>query len=147
MNKCDATTTLKKHGIQHTEQRRLILGEIFSSGTPFTAFSLKEIPALQDIDEATIFRTLSLLSEKEIIRTVGDSERGQVFERNCVHNPMHSHFHCRTCGRWSCLAPFSEKETTPLHSMVPQGVRVEKVSVVFTGVCSLCREYGKETTP
>ena len=138
MDRCDALTTLRKHKISVTEQRRRILAEIHSLDGTFTAASLKESGSLEGIDEATIFRTVALFLERGVIRSVGDSERGQVFEKNCEHNPAHSHFRCTVCGTWSCLPPFSEKEKRVLFTLLPEAYAAKSVSVVFQGVCPRC---------
>ncbi len=138
MDRCDALTTLRRHRISVTEQRRRILAEIHSLEGTFTAASLKESGSLEGIDEATIFRTVALFLERGVIRSVGDSERGQVFEKNCEHNPAHGHFRCTVCGTWSCLPPFSAKEKRGLLSLLPDAYAAESVSVVFQGVCPRC---------
>jgi Fe2+ or Zn2+ uptake regulation protein len=138
MDKCDAVTTLRRHGIPVTGQRKKILAEIHSLDGIFTAASLKESVPLDGIDEATIFRTLSLFLEQRIIRSVGTSERGQLFEKNCEHNPSHGHFRCTVCGTWLCLPPFSGEERKELFALLPKKIVAESVSLVFQGVCPLC---------
>jgi Fe2+ or Zn2+ uptake regulation protein len=138
MDRCDAVTTLRRHKISVTEQRRRILSEIHSLDGTFTAASLKESDSLDGIDEATVFRTLALFLERGIIRSVGDSERGQVFEKNCKHNPAHGHFRCTVCGTWTCLPPFSEEEKGMFFTLLTDEYAAESVSVVFQGVCPSC---------
>ncbi|GEM_PF-411531 len=145
MDRCDVLTTLRKHRISSTEQRRRILAEIHSLDGTFTVASLKESGSLERIDEATIFRTVALFLERGVVRSVGDSERGQVFEKNCEHNPAHGHFRCTVCGTWSCLPPFSGEESGLLFTMLPDEYAAETVSVVFQGVCPRCFG-GRETS-
>ncbi len=138
MDRCDAVTTLRRNKISVTEQRRRILAEIHSLDEIFTAASLKESGSLDGIDEATVFRTLALFLERGIIRSIGDSERGQIFEKNCEHNPAHGHFRCNLCGTWYCLPAFSGEEKGVFFSMLPDEYAAESVSVVFQGKCPSC---------
>ncbi len=144
MDRCDVLTTLRKHRISSTEQRRRILAEIHSEEGLFTVASLKDSSSLHGIDEATIFRTVALFLERGVIRSVGESERGQLFEKNCEHNPAHGHFRCVVCGRWRCLPPFSGEESGLLFTILPDEYAAETVSVVFQGVCPRC--YGEGET-
>src|SRR5215212_2129942 len=90
---------LKSHGIRVTPQRAIILEAIESLSGHFTAEDVfavvQEVSTYINI--ATVYRTLELLRELEMI-TDSDMGTSAVHYALRTHGPHH-HAICRTCGR------------------------------------------------
>jgi Fur family ferric uptake transcriptional regulator len=90
---------LKSHGIRVTPQRAIILDAIEGVSGHFTAEDV--YAAVQKvsgyINIATVYRTLELLKELEMI-TDSDMGASAVHYALRTHGPHH-HAICRTCGR------------------------------------------------
>ncbi|MBI5139756.1 transcriptional repressor [Candidatus Nomurabacteria bacterium] len=89
---------LKEKGYKVTHARLAIL-EIFSkSKSPLTAEGvhkeLKRTEKNRDINEATVYRTLSLLEEGKILTKVDFRKESAFFELNQKH---HHHITCLKC--------------------------------------------------
>lgn len=89
---------LKSHGIRVTPQRAIILDSIESFSGHFTAddvyASVQKISSYINI--ATIYRTLELLTELDIV-TEADMGGSATHYALRTHGPHH-HAICRTCG-------------------------------------------------
>lgn len=90
---------LKSHGIRVTPQRAIILDAMEDMAGHFTAedvyAAVQKVSAYINI--ATVYRTLDLLKELEII-TDADMGGGAMHYALRTHGPHH-HAICRTCGR------------------------------------------------
>ncbi len=90
---------LKSHGIRVTPQRAIILDAIESISGHFTAedvyAAVQTVSAYINI--ATVYRTLELLRELEMI-TDSDMGTSAIHYALRTHGPHH-HAICRTCGR------------------------------------------------
>jgi Fur family transcriptional regulator, ferric uptake regulator len=90
---------LKSHGIRVTPQRAIILDAIEKMPEHFTAeeiyAAVQKVSAYINI--ATVYRTLELLKELEMI-TDSDMGTSAVHYALRTHGPHH-HAICRTCGR------------------------------------------------
>jgi Fur family ferric uptake transcriptional regulator len=90
---------LKSHGIRVTPQRAIILAAIESMSGHFTAEDVygvvQKVSAYINI--ATVYRTLELLKELEMI-TTSDMGTSAIHYALRTHGPHH-HAICRTCGR------------------------------------------------
>jgi Fur family transcriptional regulator, ferric uptake regulator len=90
---------LKSHGIRVTPQRAIILEAIENMSEHFTAeeiyAAVQKVSAYINI--ATVYRTLELLKELEMI-TDSDMGTSAIHYALRTHGPHH-HAICRTCGR------------------------------------------------
>jgi Fur family ferric uptake transcriptional regulator len=90
---------LKLHGIRVTPQRAIILEAIEAITGHFTAediyAAVQKVSAYINI--ATVYRTLELLKELEMI-TTSDMGTSAIHYALRTHGPHH-HAICRTCGR------------------------------------------------
>lgn len=90
---------LKSHGIRVTPQRAIILDAVENMPGHFTAediyAAVQQVSAYINI--ATVYRTLELLKELEMI-TDSDMGASAVHYALRTHGPHH-HAICRTCGR------------------------------------------------
>jgi len=139
MDNCSSNVLLKSKQIKITAQRVEILDEIINTNHPFSVNELhsKLKPDL-NIDLATVYRFINLLTKSEIIREVVNSDGFQYFELACVHHPLHPHFICENCKNISCLKNLNSLDAVNLGSYTGNNL-VRKISLNFTGICSKCQ--------
>ena len=91
-----------------------------------------------DIGLATVYRTLDLLSELEVLRKIefGDGRTRYELREQAHH---HHHLICTACGK---VEEFGEDLLEALEEQVGRqtGFRVTDHQVKFYGLCSACQE-------
>lgn len=139
--KLDLEAKLAAHDIRPTAVRTLVLEAL---GTDDRAYSLNELEAkLGTVDKSTIFRTLTLLWEHNMVHRVEDSH-GQTRYAPCIEgchchdhhegiHDLHPHFECEHCGRVWCL----RSENIPSVKL-PEGFYLHTAALVLRGICSQC---------
>lgn len=90
---------LKKKGLKLTKERKAILNVVFlwhkhfDAESVFKYFKNKNMP----ISLATVYRTLPLLEEAQLIKKAVSSTSKDSYEHTFGH-PEHLHFICKKCG-------------------------------------------------
>lgn len=139
MNYCDAKSLLTEKKLKHTKNRISVLNFILRSKTPVSAIQLQN--NIEEIDKATIYRTLNILRDNEIIRELPAESGAAHYEKACVHNPVHPHFQCTDCGRLSCLTPLSFDDSVRISKMA-EGNKISSVNIIIKGTCEDCTADG-----
>ena len=126
--------TLLHHGIRPTAVRILVYRAIRHRSE---AFSLADTENwLPDMDRSSIFRTLRLFAEHQILHEIDD---GSGTAKYCVcrcedrHHLNHLHFACTRCFHTYCL----EDHTIPLVTL-PDGFLPQEVEYIVKGICPKC---------
>jgi len=127
---------LKNNKIRITQQRLLLLDTLVRSKHPFSAsdFNLEQISG---INLVTVYRFLSLLAEKKIIRSVGDFNGKEYFEYS-LNQASHPHFYCTKCHMLCCLNYLSADDYVSLCKYAPN-TETEEIKIIIGGVCEKCR--------
>jgi Fur family ferric uptake transcriptional regulator len=127
---------LDNAGIRLTAVRLLIWRKVRHELTD--AFSLADLESLlPTVDRSTLFRTLTLLTEKHLLHEIDDGTGSQKY---CVchlddtrHCCGHVHLTCRKCHRTFCL------QNVHIPSVpLPAGFQQEEAEYVVKGICPLC---------
>lgn len=139
MESCDKVFEMAK--IRNTAVRQLVWKAVSEFDY---AFSLADLEAkLCTVDKSSLFRTLTLFKEKELLHEVDDGS-GSVKYCVCdccegnhdhIHHQHHVHITCVVCKKTFCL----KKLTVPLVN-IPKDFEVEEINYVVKGVCSKCRK-------
>jgi Fe2+ or Zn2+ uptake regulation protein len=137
MDKCNANNILKKNKLKSTRQRILLLEAIINSEKVFSANSLHE-RIKNRMDLVTIYRILSILLEKKIIREIVSNETTKFYELSCEHNPVHPHFICDKCKNIICLGEIDRKEIANLEKYSEDNL-IKTIIIQFTGTCNKCK--------
>lgn len=92
---------LKKNGLKYTKQREILLKTLYNHHTHYTPESLylcikEEYPEL-NLGIATVYRTLNLLEEANIVTSLSFGSQGKKFE--LANKPHHDHMICKGCGK------------------------------------------------
>lgn len=141
MERCEALPILKKHHIRATSKRVALLTEIFEREAPFSVANLHA--SVKDglaVDLVTVYRFLNLLLEKGVVRSFVGPGNEQLFEKACIHNPLHPHFVCRRCGKLACMKDLPFDDSVWRESLEGRGFRPEGVTLVVRGLCPRCLE-------
>ena len=105
------------------------------------AFSLSDMEdRLLYIDKSTIFRTITLFLEHDMLHEIDD---GSGSRKYCLctcadaeHHVDHVHLTCNICHRTFCL----KNQQVPMVN-VPEGFRVQHVDYVVKGICAECAKH------
>jgi Fur family ferric uptake transcriptional regulator len=136
---------LKQEGQKLTQQRELILNRVMEIDEHFSAEELFELLRNDNsgISKATVYRTLSLLVDADLLDAL-DFERGHMlYERHAGGEHHHDHLICITCKR---IFEFHNDEIERLQVEVAKRYDFEMVSHTHQiyGVCGRCRRQGAE---
>lgn len=131
------TGTLRRHGYRITPPR-LRVWQVLESGGHLTAEEIAQRianAAGPDVNLASVYRSLALLEELELVRSSRLGEGSTTWER--AHPDEHFHLVCRQCGNVSHhRGTLVDKVATHLrtdHSFEP-----EHIELVVTGRCADC---------
>ena len=135
---------LKGRGKRITQQRRLIVEQVFSHHDHFDADELmghlQDLIAERKVSRPTVYRTLAELTEAGLIRKMTLGGRA-VYEHEYGY-PRHDHLHCEVCNR---LIEFHSEEIERLREAVAREHEFEVFGhrLFVTGICRECRARQK----
>ena len=94
-------TFLVAKGLRRTKQRDVIIEAAFGTKEHFNADELHEMTRRIDrsISRATVYRTLSLLVECNLLREVDLGRDQTYYDPNFLDKPEHNHLICQDCDR------------------------------------------------
>ena len=125
--------TEKKLGQRKTKQREVILELINHAPGPISVNEIQDALSQQDISVgiATIYRTINLLVEKNLIHCVRLNDAVQRYE--AANIPHHHHFHCEKCDKVYDL------KGCFLHDIeLAEGHKITAHEITFRGLCKNC---------
>lgn len=92
---------LKQGGLKYTKQREILLKTLYNSDMHYTPESLymeiKKIDPNLNIGIATVYRTLNLLEEAQMVTSISFGSAGKKYE--LANKPHHDHMICKNCGK------------------------------------------------
>lgn len=135
----------QKAGIKYTQQRMMVYQEVFNSPNHPDAEAIFNSvrKKLSNISLDTVYRTLWLLKDMDLIRTLGPSRERTRFDANLSR---HHHFICTQCNT---IVDFRSKrldEIKIIHAVKSLG-KPSGLQINIQGVCSNCEPLshpGKE---
>lgn len=89
---------LRGKDLKVTRQREVLVRRIFEREEHFSAETLEEYVKGDGISKATIYRTLQLLTECELIAEVALEDDRRYYEHTYGHDP-HDHIVCSDCKK------------------------------------------------
>lgn len=91
---------LKENGLKFTKQREILVKTLYNGTEHFTPEKLyllvKEKHPELNLGIATVYRTLNLLEEADMVTTITFGSQGKKFE--LATKPHHDHMICKHCG-------------------------------------------------
>ena len=134
---------LRERGLKLTQQRLQILERAVAVDEHFNAEELFELLRNdnQRISKATVYRTLALLVEAELLDT-HDFERGHTLYERAAHGTAHhDHLICLGCDR---VFEFHSEEIEALQEVVAKRFDFRMLSHTHQiyGICGRCQRQG-----
>jgi len=137
----DFKELLKKNSLKFTIQREVILETLYSSDEHLTPEALhhliqKKYPELKT-GIATIYRTLSLLEESNVVTSLSFGAQGKKYELGAKEH--HDHLICTECGE---ITEFVDEEIEKRQHIITQklGFKMKDHSMQIYGTCKKCQE-------
>lgn len=135
-NETDDAQLLQQHDVRPTAVRLLIWRTIKQFDFVFALVDLEN--ALPTIDKSTLFRTLTLFCDQQLLHQIPDNSGMHKYcvcsaHNNCHSNCNHVHLKCKICGKTFCL----KNEPIPIVN-VPEGFKIEHITYIIEGICPHC---------
>ena len=130
---------LKTNGLKFTRQREVILKTLYEKDEHFTPedlyiFLKSSFPEL-NIGIATVYRTLNLLEESNMVTSLSFGVAGKKFE--LANKPHHDHMICKRCG---LIIEFQNEKIEQLQLEIAKANRfyVSSHLMQLQGFCEAC---------
>lgn len=137
----DFKQLLKKNNLKFTIQREVILETLYNADEHLTPESLhnliqKKFPDLKT-GIATVYRTLSLLEDSEMVTSLSFGAQGKKYELGAKHH--HDHFICTSCGS---ITEFVDEQIEERQHKIAQelGFDMKDHSMQIYGICKNCQK-------
>ena len=131
---------LQSRGKRMTQQRRLIVEQVFSHHDHFDADELidhlKELIRRREVSRPTVYRTLGELVDAGLLRKMDLGGRS-VYEHDYGY-PRHDHLYCQVCNK---LIEFHSEAVEQVRDRVARQHNFHVLShrLFVTGICEKCR--------
>jgi len=135
---------IRRKGLRRTQQRDRIIAEVFSRDEHFSAEELFDRVRKSDenASRATVYRTLSLLVEADLLRQIDLGDDHTTYDPNFVDKPSHNHLLCIDCGK---VVEFEDSGIEVLSECVTRrhGFHAVRQSVKIEATCEQLRKNGR----
>jgi Fur family ferric uptake transcriptional regulator len=135
---------IRRKGLRRTGQRDTIVKAAFSKDEHFTADELFERARKLDSEtsRATVYRTLSLLVEANLLREIDLGDDQTTYDPNFLDRPAHNHLVCIDCGR---VVEFEDSHLELLNDCVTRrlGFKPVRQSIKIEANCEQLRLKGR----
>jgi len=137
----------RNNGNRATRQRRFILHAIENMSGQFTPQELHSL--LQrthpEIGLVTVYRTLKLLSEKNLLCTMGQNGRSQSYVRRPSCSSAQQHHHHLVCTRCKMVVDITScgLESMEQKLAAATGFTISEHRLEFMGLCCQCQGENK----
>lgn len=133
---------LKSRGKRVTQQRRLIVEDVFAQHDHFNADELCDVlqKAGRDVSRPTVYRTLNEMVEAGLLRKMTIGSRS-VYELDYGY-PQHDHLYCEKCDK---LMEFQSEEIVRIREQVARefSFRVSGHRFIVYGICDECQKRSR----
>ncbi|MCH5336750.1 MAG: transcriptional repressor [Campylobacter sp.] len=130
---------LRQGGLKYTKQREVLLRALYHNDIHYTPESLymeikRNEPDL-NVGIATVYRTLNLLEEAEMVTSISFGAAGKKYE--LANKPHHDHMICKNCGK---IIEFENPIIERQQSLIAKeyGFKLTGHLMQLYGVCSEC---------
>lgn len=137
----DFKELLKKNNLKFTIQREVILETLYNSDEHLSPESLYHLiqskyPQL-NTGIATIYRTLTLLEESDIVTSLSFGSQGKKYELGAKEH--HDHMICTKCG---LITEFVDEEIEKRQQTIAKNFNFKMTdhSMQIYGICSKCQQ-------
>ena len=134
-------TLLKSNTLKFTKQRELILKFLYENKGHFTPEDIymllkKEYPEV-NIGIATVYRTLTLLEESDIVSSISFGAQGKKYELGLKQH--HDHLICTACGE---IIEFFDETIEEQQKKIAKkfNFKMTDHTMKIVGLCEKCQE-------
>ncbi|MDX1294942.1 MAG: Fur family transcriptional regulator [Sulfurimonadaceae bacterium] len=137
----DFKALLKSTGQKFTIQREVILDELYNSNEHLTPEELYNLIQQKHPDLktgiATVYRTLSLLEDSDIVTSLSFGSQGKKYELGAKDH--HDHMICTKCGT---ITEFVDAQIEDRQHKIAEelGFKMEDHSMQIYGICKKCQD-------
>ena len=135
---------IERKGLRRTGQREKIARAVFSKDEHFTAEELYDRVRRSDsgISRATVYRTLGLLVEADLLREIDLGENQTTYDPNFLDKPSHNHLVCIDCGK---VLEFEDAHIDLLNDCVTRrlGFKPVRQTLKIEANCEQLRKNGR----
>lgn len=135
---------IRRKGLRRTNQRDAIIKAAFSKDEHFTADELFDRVRKVDSEtsRATVYRTLSLLVDADLLREIDLGENQTTYDPNFIDKPSHNHLVCIDCGR---VVEFEDSHLDLLNDCVTRrlGFKPIRQTIKIEANCEQLRLNGR----
>lgn len=135
---------IRHKGLRRTKPRDTVLRAVFARDEHFTADELYERVRKSDAStsRATVYRTLALLVEGELLREIDLGDNQTTYDPNFLNKPAHNHLVCIDCGR---VVEFEDAAVTALNAEVTRrlGFKALRQTLKIEVACEQLRTNGR----
>jgi Fur family ferric uptake transcriptional regulator len=135
---------VRRKGLRRTQQRDFIIKSAFSKDEHFTAEELFDRVRKTNahISRATVYRTLGLLVEADLLREIDLGDNQTTYDPNFLDKPSHNHLVCIDCGR---VVEFEDAHIDLLNDCVTRrlGFKPVRQSLKIEANCEQLRNNGR----
>ena len=137
----DFKNLLKDNALKFTIQREVILQTLYKSDEHLTPESLHHLlqnnfPDLK-IGIATVYRTLALLEDSDMVTSLSFGAQGKKYELGAKEH--HDHMICTSCGD---ITEFVDEEIENRQDAIAKelGFKISDHSMQIYGICKKCQK-------
>jgi len=141
----DFKQLLRDNGLKFTIQREVILEMLYSSDEHLTPESLHHLIQEKHPDLntgiATVYRTLSLLEDSDMVTSLSFGAQGKKYELGAKDH--HDHIICTKCGT---ISEFVDDEIESRQKKIAEelGFIMQEHSMQIYGICLPCQSKMKK---
>lgn len=142
----DFKQLLKANGLKFTIQREVILEMLYNSDEHLTPEGLHHLIQEKHPDLntgiATVYRTLSLLEDSEMVTSLSFGAQGKKYELGAKDH--HDHIICTGCGS---ITEFVDEAIEQRQKKISEelGFVMQEHSMQIYGICKKCQDKPKIT--
>lgn len=140
----DFKLLLKKNNLKFTIQRELILETLYNSDEHLTPEGLHNLiqekyPELKT-GIATVYRTLALLEESDVVTSLSFGAQGKKYELGAKEH--HDHLICTECGS---ITEFVDEDIEKRQHVITKelGFKMSDHSMQIYGICKNCQQHNQ----
>jgi len=130
---------LRQKRLKHTAQRKRIVKRAFTMHKHFSADDLYEVLRKEKllVSKATVYRTLKLLVEANILDELESGSREAKFYEPVLGREHHDHMICLRCGK---IVEFTDESIERLQEQAAsrKGFRILSHTLKLFGLCHGC---------
>jgi len=136
----DFKQLLKDNSLKFTIQREVILEMLYNSDEHLTPEGLHHLIQEKHPDLntgiATVYRTLSLLEDSEMVTSLSFGAQGKKYELGAKDH--HDHIICTKCGS---ISEFVDEEIESRQKKIAEelGFIMQEHSMQIYGICKICQ--------